>query len=389
MDTYDKYYRACADIDLDNLEYNIRQLKTRIKNGVKMYAVVKADGYGHGAVMIAKYASKEIDGFAIATIDEGLILRNAGFDKPILILGYTNHARYEELVDYNIMPAIFKEEDAIKLSEVAVNKGKTAKIQIAVDTGMGRIGFLCNKDTLDIIERISKLPGIIIEGVFTHFASSDSFDREYTKYQLKNFNEILNGLKERNINIPLVHASNSAATLDWEEAHFDLVREGIAMYGLEPSDETNMHGINLRQVLSLKSHIVYIKEIEEGTCVSYGMLFKAPKKMRIATIPVGYGDGYFRNLTGKGYVLINGKKAKILGRVCMDQFMVDVTDIPSAKEGNVVTLTGTDNGEFLGITELAKLAGTFNYEFVCDLSKRVPRVYYKDGKIVGEVDYFA
>ncbi len=387
MDLLDKYYRIYCRVNLDNIYENVINTKKNINADTGMVAVIKMDGYGHGAVPVAKKINDRISAYAVATVDEAINLRQNGIDKPIYILGFTYEKRIEDAILYDTRMAVFEYDMALSVNEKAKALGKIARIHIKIDTGMSRIGFKDNDETVDIIENISKLSNVEIEGIFTHFARADEKDKAATLTQLNRFNAIIDKLKLRGIDIKLKHCSNSAGIIDMKEANFDATRLGISLYGLYPSEEVNKENVVLKPALELKSHVVFVKEIDEGTSVSYGGTFVADRKMKIATIPVGYGDGYPRSLSGKGYVLINGKRADIVGRVCMDQFMVDVTDIP-VKKGDVVTLVGEDNGAFLSVEEIANLAGTFNYEFVCGVGKRVPRVYISEGKIIGGKDYF-
>jgi len=271
--------------------------------------------------------------------------------------------------------------------------GRKALIHIKVDTGMGRIGFpALNSDeitkTCDVIKKITAMPDIEAEGLYTHFALADAKDKSFANLQFDRFKEIIAGLEKMGINIPVKHCDNSAAIIDMPETNMDAVRAGIALYGLQPSDEIDIKKLDLKQAMEVKSHIIYIKDVDANTSIGYGRSFITERKTRVATIPVGYGDGYPRNLSNKGYVIVNGVIAPIIGRVCMDQFMVDITGIPDVKDGDVVTLAGADNGSFIDISELADVAGTFNYEFICEIGKRVPRIYYKDSNIVGTKDYF-
>lgn len=389
MNDLDKYYRVYATVNLDAIYMNVANLKANTKKGTKVIAVIKTDGYGHGAVPVARTIDELVDGYAVATIDEGVNLRKNGIDKPICILGYTHESQFDRVVKYDIRPAVFELESAKKLSEVAVKMGTKAKIHIAIDTGMSRIGFRPDEESVDVIEKINNLEGIELEGIFTHFFASDECDKNSAYNQYKIFEDMIGKIEKRGINIKVKHCSNSAAIIDMPDVNMDCVRAGIAMYGMYPSEEVDKSKVKLYPAMELKSHVVYVKDIEAGTGVSYGATFVADKKMRIATIPVGYGDGYRRSLSGKGSVIIKGKRAPILGRVCMDQFMVDVTDIPEVKAGDIVTLMGTDRDEAISAEELADMAKeTFNYELVCDLGKRIPRVFYRDGKIIGTKDYF-
>ncbi len=389
MNNLDKYYRVYATVNLDAIYKNVANLKANTKENTKVIAVIKTDGYGHGAVPVARTIDELVDGYAVATIDEGVNLRKNGLTKPICILGYTHESQFDRAVKYDIRPAIFEFDSAKKLSDIAVREGKKAKIHIAIDTGMSRIGFQIKEESVDIIEKISKLEGIEIEGIFTHFFASDEQDKNSAYEQYNKFCDINKKLKDRGLDIKVKHCSNSAAIIDMQDVNMDCVRAGIAMYGMYPSDEVNKQKVKLYPAMELKSHVVYVKDIEAGTGVSYGATFVSDKKMRIATIPVGYGDGYRRSLSGKGSVIIKGMRAPILGRVCMDQFMVDVTYIPDVKAGDEVTLMGRDGNETISAEELADMAKeTFNYELVCDFGKRIPRVFYRDGKIVGTKDYF-
>lgn len=383
----EKYFRCYATVDLDCIYKNIDTMKKRLNRETGIIAVIKTDGYGHGAVPIAKALDDVCEAFAVATVYEGHNLRRHGIDKPIYILGYTAECTYDMLIDEDMLPAIFSLEMACRLSEHAVKRNKTAKINIAVDTGMSRIGYIPGKEAIDEIVHISKLPGIKIESVFTHFAKADYRDKSFTQKQFKEFSSFVSELENNGVSIPIHQCANSAAMMEMPETSLNLSRAGISMYGLYPSDEMDRGNMKLCPAMSIYSHVVHVKEIEKGRGISYGQTFIADDTMKIATIPVGYGDGYPRNLSNKGYVLINGERANIVGRVCMDQFMVDVTGM-NVKVGDLVTLAGKDGNEEIKIDDLSVLAGTFNYEFVCDLGKRVPRVYLKDGKVVGTKDYY-
>ena len=388
MKTYSRVY---AKIDLDAVTYNMEQMKQRVNGDTKIMAVIKSDGYGHGAVQVAEVLEKYdyIWGFAVATLDEAVVLRTEGIKKPILVLGCIFPDQYLEMLDNDIRMNVYTEEMAKEISYMARREGKTAYLHIKLDTGMARLGFAVNDESIDAITRISKLPNVNMEGVFTHFSKADEMDKTFTENQISQFIAMTEKLKERGVTFPYEHCANSAAIIDVEDARFDIVRAGISTYGLYPSEEVNQDAVHLKPALALKSHVAFVKEIEKGTPVSYGGTFIAEKKMKIATIPVGYGDGYPRSLSGKGYVLIRGKKANILGRICMDQFMVDVTDIEGVSFGDKVTLIGRDGNESISVERLSELSGRFNYEFICALGKRIPRVYVKNGKIAEQVDYFA
>lgn len=383
----EQYFRGYATIDLDKIHRNVECMKKNLNQNTGVVAVIKTDGYGHGAVPIAKSLDDICYGFAVATAYEGHNLRRHGITKPIFILGYTPYCTYDMVIKEKMIPAIFRMEDAKELSRVAMELGMKADMNIAVDTGMSRIGYIpCLEAVREIVD-ISTLPSIHIESIFTHFAKADYKDKTFAQKQLREFKEFVQQIEDFGVQIPIHQCANSAAMMEMRETSMNLSRAGISMYGLYPSEEIDHDAMKLEQAMSIYSHVVHIKEIEAGRGISYGQTFVAEKKMKIATIPVGYGDGYPRNLSNKGYVLIHGKKADIVGRVCMDQFMVDVTDM-DVNVGDKVTLAGVDGKEEILIDNLAALAGTFNYEFVCDLGKRIPRVYLKNGEIVGKKDYY-
>lgn len=388
MKTYSRVY---ARIDLDAIAYNMEQMKQRIDGQTQIMAVIKTDAYGHGAVQVAQMLEKYdyIWGFAVATLDEAVVLRVEGIQKPILVLGCIFPDQYMEMLDNEIRMNVYTEDMAKEIANMARREGKTAYLHIKLDTGMGRLGFSISEESVEAITRISKLSHVKMEGVFTHFAKADEKDKTFTKKQIHEFEYMTEILKEKGVIFDYEHCANSAAIIDVPEAKFDMVRAGISTFGLYPSEEVDKEAVHLKPALALKSHVAFVKEIEPGTPVSYGGTFIAEKKMKIATIPVGYGDGYPRALSGVGYVLIRGKRAPILGRICMDQFMVDVTDIDGVSFGDKVTLIGRDGNEYLSVDMLGELSGRFNYEFICDLGKRIPRVYVKNGKIAEQVDYFA
>ena len=385
------YSRAYARIDLDAVAYNMEQMKQGLKPQTKMMAVIKADGYGHGAVPIAEMLETKdyLWGFAVATLDEAVVLRTEGIKKPILVLGCVFPDQYLEMLKHDIRMNIYTEEMAEAISRMAAGEGLCAHMHIKLDTGMGRLGFDMSDSSVEAITRISQLPNVEMEGIFTHFAKADETDKTFTEKQLREFMKMAERLAENGVRFAYEHCANSAAIIDIKEANFDLVRAGISTYGLYPSEEVNKENVKLKPTMALKSHVAFVKEIHEGTPISYGGTFVSEKKMRIATIPVGYADGYPRSLSNKGWVLIRGKKAPIVGRICMDQFMVDVTDIDGVSFGDTVTLIGRDGNETITVEELGELSGRFNYEFVCDLGKRIPRVYVKNGSISEQVDYFA
>ncbi len=376
--------RICAEIDLSAIAYNMESMHRNLTPGTRMIAVVKTDGYGHGAVPIAKKIEQlpYLWGFAVATFEEAKELRKALITKPILILGYVFPYCYKELAKYEIRPAVFRMDMLEELAEAAREAGKPVRIHAAVDTGMSRIGVTPDDRGMAFIKRMLELQqeGLIcLEGIFTHFSRADETDLDHTHTQISRFSGFCDRIEqEEGYRIPLRHCSNSAGIIRLPEANFDLVRAGITLYGLWPSADVPQEPVPLRPVMSLRSHIVYIKTVPAGTQVSYGGTYVTTAAERLATVPAGYGDGYPRSLSNRGYVLIRGQKAPIRGRVCMDQMMVDVSQIPDACEGDSVTLIGQDEGEVITMEELGDLSGRFNYELACDISPRVPRVFIDD-----------
>lgn len=370
--------RVYADIDLAAVKYNMESMYRNLKAGTKMVAVIKTNAYGHGASKIAEVLEElpYLWGYAVATVDEAISLIQEGRKKSFLVLGISFEDQYEDILAYGIRPAICEYEAAKKLSDLAVKENKICHIHIKIDTGMSRIGFQVSDEAADIIAQISNLPNIHIEGIFTHFAKADETDKSVTHGQIELFQQMIQMLEDREVSIPIHHCSNSAGIVEIPEANMDMVRAGITLYGLWPSNEVDKERISLKPVMSIKSRIAFVKELEKGRQISYGGTYETTSRQRIATIPVGYGDGYSRGLSNKGYVLIHGKKAPICGRVCMDQFMVDVTDIPEANKDDVVTLLGTDGNQTITMEELGELSGRFNYEFACLITPRVPRIYH-------------
>lgn len=386
-----EYSRVYAEIDLDRFEENLDRIEERLSAGTGLIAVVKADGYGHGAVELSSEVLEKRDrikGYATASLDEALVLAPY-IKKPILILGYTFPEQYPALIEKEIRPTIFEWESAVRLSETAVALGCIAKIHIKLDTGMGRIGYRIDETSADEIVRISQLPGIEIEGIFTHFARADETDKTAAHKQITLYEQMIQMLLDRGLTIPIHHMANSAGILELPASHADLARAGIILYGLSPSGEVGVEKTGIRPILTLKSRVIYVKELPAGSAISYGGTYVTERDARIATVPVGYGDGYPRSLSSKGCVLIHGKKAPICGRVCMDQFMVDVTDIPDVRQGDEVILIGEDGGEAIRMDELGDISGRFNYELACDLGKRIPRTYIKNGNVVRQRDYFS
>lgn len=372
--------RGYIQINLDDIIENLEHMKAHIDTKAGILAVIKTDGYGHGAVPIAAEIEKLdfLFGFAVATAEEAFELRDHGIKKPILVLGYSFPYAYERFIREDIRPTVFREDMLEPLAQAAGKLGKKACVHVKVDTGMGRIGIMPDGRGLSFMEKLLSYKDIVPEGIFTHFACADMPDKSFTEVQMERFTGFISAIKKQfDYEFTYCHCSNSAAIMELSKANMDLVRAGIIMYGLMPSDEVDMKNVALKPALSLYSQVVFVKECEPGTTVSYGSCFVSDKKMRIATVPLGYGDGYPRSLSGKGYVLIRGQKAPILGRVCMDQFMVDVTHIEGATEGDKVTLIGKDGTEEITADYLGELSGRFNYELVCELNPRLPRIYLK------------
>lgn len=388
MKTYSRVY---ARIDLDAVASNVKQMQKNLIENTKIMAVIKADGYGHGAVQIAQMLEHMdyIWGFAVATLDEAVVLKSEGIKKPVLVLGCVFPDQYLEMLRHDIRMNVYTEEMAKAISNMAVSEGKTAYMHIKLDTGMTRLGFSQSQESVEAIARIAAMPNVCMEGIFTHMAKADEVDKSFTYRQIEEFEWMTGRLREKNIKFRYEHCANSAAIIDVPGSNFDLVRAGISIYGLYPSEEVDKGHVRLTPAMSLKSHVAFVNEIEKGTPISYGGTYVSMRKMKIATIPVGYADGYPRSLSGLGCVLIRGTRAPIVGRICMDQFMVDVTDIDGVQFGDKVTLIGNDGEETITVEELSALSGRFNYEFICDLGKRIPRVYVRNGKVSEQVDYFA
>lgn len=385
-----QYNRVCARINLDAIEYNMEMMHKNTREGVSMISVIKTDGYGHGAVQIARMLEPKdyIWGYAVATLDEAVVLRKRGIKKPILVLGCIFPDQWEAAITHEIRFTVYTKEMAEGISELAGKLGKDAYVHIKLDTGMSRLGFLIQEESAEIITGITRLPGLIMEGMFTHFAKADETDKTFTNKQYEGYLWMKKRLEENGVTFQYYHCCNSAGIIDVKEANLDLVRAGISTYGLYPSEEVEKENVPLKPALELVSHVAHVKWVDEGTPVSYGGTYITKRRTRIATIPVGYGDGYPRSLSNKGYVLIHGKEAPILGRVCMDQFMVDVTEIEDVAFGDVVTLVGENEGAHLPVEVLSDLSGRFNYEFVCDLGKRIPREFIRHGEVVEQMDYF-
>lgn len=369
-----EFTRTYSVIHLDSIYKNIEEAKKRVGNDTKIMAIVKANAYGHGAVEVAGAIKDKVYGFAVATVREALTLRESGVDNPILVLGYVCKAEYESVIRNNIIFAILTKEMAKDISECAVRIGITAKCHIKINTGMNRIGFPVSEEAIDDIAELTGYEGLDCEGIFMHFATADSADKTYAKHQFELFMDVIHKLEKRGVNFKIRHCANSAAIIDLPEYKLDMVREGIILYGLKPSDEVDT-SMKYYPALELKTHVIFVKELEAGESISYGRTFVTDRPMKIATVAIGYADGYPRSLSNKGYVLIHGRKAKVVGRVCMDQMMIDVTDIPDVKVEDVVTVVGRDGNEEITFEEVGELSERFNYEFVCDISERVERKY--------------
>ena len=380
-----EFQRGYIEVNLDYILHNMEQMKLHLKENTKILAVVKTDAYGHGSVSIAR-AIEHLDylfGFAVATAEEAMELREAGITKPILVLSYSFPYAYPMLIEEDVRITVFRYDMLDILSEIALKQDKEARVHIKVDTGMGRIGITPDYEGIQFVKEVLSKPGIKLEGIYTHFACADMEDLSSAKEQIRKFEAFVKGAEIiTGYEIPMHHCSNSAGIVQLPEANMDLVRAGITMYGLMPSEEVPADIIPLKPALSLCSHIAFLKEMLPGQTISYGSTYKVEKIMKVATIPLGYGDGYPRSLSDKGYVLIRGKRAQILGRICMDQFMVDVTDIPDVAEGDKVTLIGTDGDECITANTIGELSGRFNYELVCDLNQRLPRVYILNNELV-------
>lgn len=385
-----RYDRVKAVVSLDAIAHNFEEMRKNIAADTKIMAVIKADGYGHGAQAIAMliHDYPYIWGFAVATPEEAIELRDSGVTKPVLILGLVFEEYFPELISRDISLTVAGFSMAEKLDQEAGRQKKKVHIHLAVDTGMSRIGFADNEESVEEIRKIAGLENVQIEGMFTHFARADEKDKAPATAQLRRYLKFSELLENAGVRIPLRHCSNSAGIIRMPEANLNIVRAGITIYGIYPSSQVERDIVKLTPAMELISHLTFVKDIPVGTAVSYGGTFVAEKPVRVATVPVGYADGYPRSLSGKGWVLIHGKRAPILGRICMDQFMVDVTDIPEAQPGDKVILIGKDGKEEISIEGFGDLSGRFSYEFACCIGKRVPRIYLKDGKEWGELTFF-
>ncbi|HHY13334.1 MAG TPA: alanine racemase [Thermoanaerobacterales bacterium] len=370
-----------AEINLDNIDHNIREIRRITDEKAKICAVIKAEGYGHGAVHIAKEALKNgIDRFAVAILREGLKLRGAGIREPILILGLVPDKQLETAIMNNLTLTVYTLEGAKAVSKAAQNIEAQAKIHIKLDTGMGRLGFLPNDESISEILEIYKLPNIKVKGIYTHLANADKKDKTHTQQQLRIYHQICNQLTEKGVELPRKHVANSAAIIDLPETHLDIVRAGLIIYGMYPSDEVQKERISLKPAMTLKTRISHLKKLPPGHGISYGSIFTTTRDTVVATLPIGYADGYSRILADKGEVLVKGQRAPIIGKICMDQCMIDVTDIDDVSVQDEVVLFGQQGDSIISPEEVASLMGTINYEIVCMIGKRVPRVYIQDGE---------
>lgn len=381
----DKYIRTFAEINLDAIEHNFNELKKCVSDNVKLCAVIKADGYGHGAVTLAHELQDKADYFAVATTDEAIELRNSGIKNSIIILTYTHSDDYKILIENDISLTVYTKESADKIQKEASAIGKKALIHIALDTGMTRIGFTPDEKAVEDIKYISSLPDVEIQGIFSHYACADMNDKSVSERQTECFVSFINKCEESGVFFPVHHLCNSAGTLEFTE-HFDMIRMGISLYGLYPSDEVNKSKINLIPAMTFKSHIVNIREVPEDVGISYGHTYRTTENRKIATVAAGYADGYPRALSNCGRVIVNGHYANIVGRVCMDQVMIDVTDIDVEIDDEVI-LFGSDGKLTVTAEEIGEKSMSFNYEIICGVSRRIPRVYKKNGKTIKTVNY--
>lgn len=381
--------RAWAEIELDNIAHNVREIRKITNRRTEIMGVVKADAYGHGVWGVTKtLLDSGVDRLAVSMLDEAIQLRKNGIGVPILILGYTDPSRADDVIINEVTQTVFSHELAQALSKAAVKHGKSIKVHIKIDTGMTRVGFMPGYSAVKNVIEISKLPGLVIEGLFTHFATADEKDRSYTYMQFEKFMSICNELSRIGIHIPVKHVCNSAAIIEYPEMHLDLVRPGIILYGMFPSRDVDKKKIELKPAMALKANITMVKDVEEQTSISYGRIYTTQRGSKIATIPIGYADGYTRLLSQKGIVLINGQKIPIVGRICMDQCMADITDLVApVKVGDEVVLFGKQGDNEISVEDIAEAIGTISYEILCIIGKRIPRVYIKDGSICDVLNY--
>jgi len=374
---------AWVEINLDHLAHNIGQFRQLMAPQTRIMAVVKADGYGHGALMIGKTAlASGAESLAVAFVEEGIYLRQSGIDAPILLLGYTDPVQFTTLISYNLTPTVFDLPTAVEFSKQAQAAGAVLPLHLKLDTGMGRVGLL-PAEAAAVAEQIAALPALKI------LASAEDEDQSYTEEQLHKFNQIIEKLKAKGISFPLIHAANSAAAINNPGARYNLIRLGLALYGHYPAATLRKCGITLKPALTFKSRVVLVKNLPPGSCISYGCTYRTANDELIATVPVGYADGYSRLLSNQGEVLIRGARAPVVGRVCMDHLMVNVTNIPGVQRGDEVILYGSQGAEEIAVEELADKIGTVNYELLCAVDKRVSRFYYRDNRLVAIHDFIA
>lgn len=387
MKTKEEARPVWAEIDLDNLAHNVREVKRIVKEGTLITAVIKANAYGHGALEVANaFLENGVDRLAVATLSEAIELRKSGIDAPILILGHTPKSQYPLTIKYNISQTIYDYESALAFSKAASSLNKVGTIHIKIDSGMGRIGFLPKDESVAAIINISQMPNIDIEGIFTHFATADEKDKTYTRLQYERFSTVVKKLEDKGLYIPIKHVSSSAAIIDLPEYDLNMVRPGIMLYGYYPSKEVNRDRVKLKPAMTLKAKISNLKTVPKGVGISYGQIFVTERESKIATIPIGYGDGFTRMLTSKAEVIVKGKRVPVVGKICMDQCMLDVTDVDHVSIGDEVILIGHEEG-YPNADEIAEKLNTISYEILCMISRRVPRVYIQDGAIVSIKDY--
>ncbi|MDH7478765.1 MAG: alanine racemase [Syntrophomonadaceae bacterium] len=367
---------AWLEIDLGAIAHNVKELRRATQSTAMLMAVVKANAYGHGAVEVSRVAlANGADWLAVATLDEALELRESGFSVPLLIMGHIPAERAEEVVAAELRPAVFHQGFARALSQAAVKLGRTVPVHVKVDSGMGRIGFPAGREAVAAVKSISRLPGIKVEGIFTHLAASDSEDKRFARLQLQRFDQVWEALKAEGLEIRIRHAANSGAIIDLPESHYQLVRAGISLYGYFPSDEVNREAVDLKPAMTLKAEVVQVKEVTAGTPISYGMTYYTSRSSRIATLPLGYADGYPRLLSNRAEVLVRGRRAPVVGRVCMDQLMIEVGHLPQVELGDEVVLLGEQMGQRISAEELGRWAETINYEIVTRMGSRLDRIY--------------
>ncbi|WP_020060940.1 alanine racemase [Bacillus sp. 123MFChir2] len=376
-----------VEINLDAVKHNVREFKKSVNDeNVAMMAAVKANGYGHGAIQVAKAAIEAgVSHIAVAFIDEGIELREAGITVPILVLGYTPEEAVEDAIEYDIMMTVYRIEDVRNIERIAERLPKKACIQIKIDTGMSRIG-LQEEEVVPFLQELQNMQYVEVEGIFTHYSTADEVDKTYTLMQKDLFEKAVNTAKDMGIHLPLIHSSNSAGTMELNNEFQNMVRVGIGIYGMYPSKEVNHKTVTLQPILTLKSKVAHVKQAKQGRGISYGNTYVATGEEWVATIPIGYADGFSRQLSSKGHALINGVRVPIIGRVCMDQLMLDVTKVMPVHVGDEVVLYGKQGNEEIAVEEIADLLGTINYEVTCMLDRRIPRVYKENDKIVGVVN---